>query len=453
MNKFSSISNHDPDKKASTPFFQPKLSVNQPDDAYEQEANTVADKVMRMKNASPEKKFFSSGMQRKCADCEKEEKKAQRKENSNKPGKASVQTGEYINNLSGGKPLDNEDKSFFESRMDYDFSNVQLHTDAEANQSAKDINALAYTHGNDIIFGPGQYQPGTDEGKKLLAHELTHVVQQNSQNFNAVQKEEPKAEAKPVEKTDVALLLDDDPLAATEARSYAPVVIRATNSEDAKKQLLALGKPIRTLFVVSHSNRLGEVEVKSGIGTISWVKLSDFSKDLKGALPADKAPELVDFRGCKLGEAPGQMETFRQNISAQKARGTNCWSIVATVTPLTAPDGSAITTESQIPQGMEKQFNDALKTQVNGLKSNDGKSVKNCINGLAAGETADKNFKKIRELYFKGGGNLSAGWVSPEFNYDWQADSKCAKDITETTAPCKIVIRQAQAAETTEDKK
>ena len=169
-------------------FFQPKLAVNQPNDVYEQEADAVADKVMRMPDPSANNNSFFkpaiTSVQRKCAHCEEEEKKAQRKENSNAETVASSQTENYINTVSGGRSLSKSERSFFEPRFGYDFSNVQLHTNAAANESAKDINALAYTSGNNIVFGANQYQPETANGKRLMAHELTHVVQQNSGSIN-----------------------------------------------------------------------------------------------------------------------------------------------------------------------------------------------------------------------------------------------------------------------------
>ncbi len=171
-------------------FFQPKLTINQPGDAYEQEADEVADKVMRMNYASSDKKFFlPSIVQRKCAHCEEEEKekKLQRRETVNEPAQANGQTEKYIGTLSGGSPLDSGQQNFFGSRMGYDFSGVRIHNDSNANASAKNVSALAYTHGNDIVFGSGQYQPNTDEGKKILAHELTHVIQQNIGNSKQIQ--------------------------------------------------------------------------------------------------------------------------------------------------------------------------------------------------------------------------------------------------------------------------
>jgi hypothetical protein len=171
------------EKSAVNPFFQPKLSINQPNDVYEQEADAMADKVMHMNdNNVQQPTFFSPSItpvQRKCQHCEEEEKKLQRKETNSNEATADASTENYINSLNGkGRSLTPEERNFFEPRIGYDFSNVQLHTNSEANQSAKSINALAYTHSNHVVFGANQYQPNTESGQRLMAHELTHVVQQ-----------------------------------------------------------------------------------------------------------------------------------------------------------------------------------------------------------------------------------------------------------------------------------
>ena len=82
---------------------------------------------------------------------------------------------------SSGQPLDDRTRSFMESRFNHDFSRVRVHTDAKAAESARAVDALAYTVGPNMIFDSGQYQPKTVEGRQLLAHELTHVLQQSAQ--------------------------------------------------------------------------------------------------------------------------------------------------------------------------------------------------------------------------------------------------------------------------------
>lgn len=80
---------------------------------------------------------------------------------------------------STGQPLETDTRGLMESRFGHDFSRVRVHADAKATESARAVNALAYTFGPDIVFGAGQYAPGTGDGKRLLAHELAHIVQQS----------------------------------------------------------------------------------------------------------------------------------------------------------------------------------------------------------------------------------------------------------------------------------
>jgi len=170
-------------KTINTPvIIQPKLTINDPNDEYEKEADAMADKVMRMEQPFVQAKQLSiTSVQRKCAHCEEEEKKAQRKEMNGNETTTDHTLESYVGNLNGsGQSLSNEMRSFYEPRFGYDFSNVKVHTDSIAAKSAQSINALAYTSGNSVVFNSGQYSPNTDTGKRLLGHELTHVVQQNA---------------------------------------------------------------------------------------------------------------------------------------------------------------------------------------------------------------------------------------------------------------------------------
>ena len=92
-------------------------------------------------------------------------------------------TDEITNDISNirsseATSLDTNTRGFMESRFGYDFSKVRIHADEKAAKSAYSVNALAYTVGNDIVFEEGQYKPNSLDGRKLLVHELTHVVQQ-----------------------------------------------------------------------------------------------------------------------------------------------------------------------------------------------------------------------------------------------------------------------------------
>jgi hypothetical protein len=163
---------------------QPKLTVSQPNDPAEREADHVAALVMRM--ATPASvnstRSFSSHssreVQRKCAPCEEEEeKKLQRKESD---PQSPVGSSLAANASPGGpgRPLDSATRGFFEPRFGQDFSDVRVHDDARADASARSWNALAFTLGREVVFRAGHYEPHTQTGQRLLAHELAHVVQQ-----------------------------------------------------------------------------------------------------------------------------------------------------------------------------------------------------------------------------------------------------------------------------------
>jgi len=157
---------------------QAKLTVSQPDDPYEREADRVADQVMRM--AVPSFNNASGIVQRQCSSCEEEEQKVQRKEESDTTDSPIVDQSMMHGVLSSsGQPLDPVTRSFMEDRFSHDFSRVRVHADDNAAALAWQLNARAYTTGNHIGFGAGRYEPATERGQRLLAHELTHVVQQS----------------------------------------------------------------------------------------------------------------------------------------------------------------------------------------------------------------------------------------------------------------------------------
>ncbi len=219
-----------------TVAIQPKLTINTPDDEYEQEADAVAEKIMRVPDsrkvpvtispvgiihrkcsvcgkeehntAEEDKKEHLNQqltIQRKCAACEKEEeekKKVQRKPS----GHTTPVTTDAVSQTlkSPGKPLNKDTRSFMEHRFGFDFSQVRIHDHAQANESAAKINALAYTHQQNIVFAGGQYQPYTQSGRKLLAHELTHTLQQSG---SAVKR---KGETGSVQSSSARFIVDDD---------------------------------------------------------------------------------------------------------------------------------------------------------------------------------------------------------------------------------------------------
>jgi outer membrane protein OmpA-like peptidoglycan-associated protein len=177
----------------SSGLIQAKLTVSEPGDQFEQEADRVADQVMRMaepedsnRGAARSANFSSMGAEgaekigRQMAEEEEEEKAVQTKEATGQAPELSENMHQRISALAGrGSPLPESARAFFEPRFDHDFSDVRVHTDSPAAETARGMNAMAFTVGRDIAFAAGQYSPDSMEGRKLLAHELTHVIQQS----------------------------------------------------------------------------------------------------------------------------------------------------------------------------------------------------------------------------------------------------------------------------------
>lgn len=187
------IGNHGMLRRYGYEMLQAKLKVGSPNDKYEQEADRVAELVMRMPELS-------------CSECEEGEliqskpfawkitplvqgqvEEKEEEEETIQPKAENSQSQEIASNLEsrinairgGGQNLPASTRAFFEPRFGYDFSQARLHSDTEANTLNHSLNARAFTIGQDIFFRQGSYNPGSASGRRLLAHELTHIVQQN----------------------------------------------------------------------------------------------------------------------------------------------------------------------------------------------------------------------------------------------------------------------------------
>lgn len=203
---------------------QTKLSVGKPNDKYEQEADTVAEKVMAMSmpgtlqakfsgngnrsiSAEPVIQMISPFIRIQSQEDKEEEEPVQTKPELHKqveeeeepvilkPNLNSEKSDENISeialirNTGAGSPLQENTRSFMESRFGASFRNVRIHTDSDAVRMNRSLNAQAFTRGNDIYFNNANYSPDSYTGRKLLAHELTHVLQQN--NAVSHKKEDP----------------------------------------------------------------------------------------------------------------------------------------------------------------------------------------------------------------------------------------------------------------------
>src|SRR5262249_40716593 len=178
------------------------LKVTPPDDATEMEADRVTDQVMRMLGPTTTPQHRSpDGVQRMCAACaeDTDEKAVHRKRIDQEDeihGKLAGlspaignQLAERIRGLTGSHELPASERAFFEPRFGHDFSGVRVYSSESAARVAGELNARAFTRGRDIVFGAGQYAPGTATGRRLIAHELAHVVQQGRAPDTPVQRD------------------------------------------------------------------------------------------------------------------------------------------------------------------------------------------------------------------------------------------------------------------------
>ncbi len=203
-------------EESTSTFFQPALTTGQPGDKYEREADAIADKVTAQENAgnisqhpaiSPVQKADLKEEKEPVQKAEKKEEeekpiqKAEKKEeekpvqkDEEKKEEESVQkkssgvkqqdgasfvSEQLHNHSSNGSPLPNGVRGQMEQSFGASFHHVQIHADSSAEQMSKAIGAKAFTHGKDIYFNSGYFSPNSQSGKHLLAHELTHVVQQS----------------------------------------------------------------------------------------------------------------------------------------------------------------------------------------------------------------------------------------------------------------------------------
>jgi uncharacterized protein DUF4157 len=152
-----------------TGLLQRKLTIGASNDPLEQEADRIAEQVL----AAPAHSAMSGTPPR-----------IQRFTGHSTGENGTAPASVDLVLASSGRPLDPALQQDMGQRFGHDFSTVRVHSDAAAEQSARDVNAHAYTVGHNIVFGGGRFAPGTNEGRRLIAHELTHVVQQRATDGN-----------------------------------------------------------------------------------------------------------------------------------------------------------------------------------------------------------------------------------------------------------------------------
>ncbi|GEM_PF-5525958 len=181
----SSKTSHSPEKKgrpAAAPFIQTKLKIGSPGDSFEREADSMADYVMsglnsKKSSSQPASGTVAPGIQK----MDNEEEQVMTKADAAISSSAPQNLHARLSSSKGqGSALQTDIRTKMESGFNANFSNVRIHTGPSAIQMSRDIGARAFTYGSDIYFNQSEYNPGSKRGQHLLAHELTHTIQQGA---------------------------------------------------------------------------------------------------------------------------------------------------------------------------------------------------------------------------------------------------------------------------------
>jgi len=539
---------------------QKKLSIGASNDPLEQEADRVADQVLAAP-AHPAVSGVPPRIQRFTG------------QSSGHTDTAPASVDRVL--ASSSRSLDPALQQDMGQRFGHDFSQVRVHTGKAAEQSARDVNAHAYTVGNNVVFGAGRYTFGTNEGRRLLAHELTHVVQQsavpriiqraiNVDNFEggsftmgvletylanfgpgkiedhndsddkartivalwrqgkikldvskkilliqemqsgftgddderailtlllnitdvelqtifgkggidpndldgdfqgpeedvlrafydrkceggravalkgsckiraaaaAGQQAAPKAEKQPParvprkKETDVVVLLDATLTPVVKTIASDAVVLQPATPEELGKQLKALNRPIKTIFYFGHAD--DSAAIKFGKG---WVTAEKHAAAVNGMVPSGMEPELVDFRGCRIGMTPPAMEKIRAALGAKAAIGGTCWLITKIVGPFDLGDGDVVS-----PTRPKRYTNAQLAPGIKMALDSFGPATKCVIDTTTA-------------AYFRAGGKFVSAWFSPRRATEFDPlYSRCYNSL-EPKVVDPAVVAKAQAS-------
>lgn len=318
-------------------FIQAKLKIGQSNDIYEQEADHVAEMVMRISEQTMAHSS-STSIQRECKDAA-----------GRIPTIAPSVERQIYSLQGGGQPLPPSVRAFHETWFGADFSQVRVHTDARAAESAQAVNARAYTVGQDVVFGKGEYSPETQPGKQLLAHELAPTVQQGVDNSDThvalLQRDEESERQPPVTKKETAqekrqdvVIIVGRPSRTLEsketaeekeqmeawrsaAKALSPFVLEGLQVDQAFADLKKLKAPIGKLYIIGHADEsgIGEVNAKGEPVSTTVEDVTRRMKQAAGSL-GDRKPESIEMLACFGGGSPKTMGSIGEAVGASKVR-------------------------------------------------------------------------------------------------------------------------------------
>lgn len=271
----------------------------------------------------------SAGLTGQCKECDEERLLQRSASTQTHQPSPSPQVADQIQSIRGaGKPLNTELRNFFEPRFGHDFSQVRVHTDARANETARALNARAYTLSSDVVFAAGEYKPDTPDGRRLLAHELTHVVQQQNSNAEAhvatssfsiaSVNDEAEVEADQVA-SEVCSMDAGHQAVPHHATSSAHTLHRQPAAADPGPQDPPCGQEAQDLLKVVREDAQEMIEkARDTLGTLHGADLKQPDKDQRNALKALSR----NFRLTPDG-VEKHLDTIRDRLRDMKSRSEN----------------------------------------------------------------------------------------------------------------------------------
>jgi hypothetical protein len=278
--------------RATTRLIQTKLMVGPAGDRYEQEADRVAEQVLS--GPVPQRSEDAKGVGGQLpVQRQEDEEEVQTKPSAPSGGSRSGEAGGFqvggpiegrlAANKGSGSPLPEETRSYMEERFGADFGQVRLHTDSEAAQMNQDLSAQAFTQGQDIYLGAGKFSPDTDTGRHLLAHELTHVIQQGGAQ---VQRKDNRPAAQLQQLNERPTVTADSGLSSKIQRSLG---FDPTNWSDTHQIMWVKGQ--------DHPDHDNVLNFKGGGGSRLWVKTDESVAEANAA--ANLVTSAAQIRGAK----------------------------------------------------------------------------------------------------------------------------------------------------------
>ena len=290
------VGNREVERLLKSGVIQAKLTIGQAGDVYEQEAHRLSEQVISMPETQLRRSCACDG---KCPECQTGEPghTPERLQTKHVGSGDLRQTAvpPIVNEVlrSPGRPLDTATRSLMEQRFGHGFSRVRIHTEAQAAESARAVDALAYTVGRDVVFSAGRYQPHLRQGSKLLAHELAHVIQQE------------RGGASPPALRDGMFEQAADAAASAFAAGRGPVHVGgASGPELARQPLLAVPDPNVVRATIPQRKSLAGSRTNERLATEEEIVLI---KEWLDANPFDPRSDDLrkSFNVCKPGDPNG----------------------------------------------------------------------------------------------------------------------------------------------------